>query len=103
MAPIEVDIDRHRVSCIPTHMFADEKWVTDNQIGFGDDVFMLGLFLDETGTAIELPKARFGNISAMPSRHTQIKQENGSKHPSIIMTCTPVAVIQARRCLSIVR
>ena len=66
-------------------MFPDEKWVTDNQIGFGDDVFMLGLFLDETGTAIELPKARFGNISAMPSRHTQIEQENGRKHPSIII------------------
>jgi hypothetical protein len=66
-------------------MFADESWVNNNQIGFGDDVFMLGLFLDETGTAIELPKARFGNISAMPSRYTQIEQENGENHPSIIM------------------
>jgi hypothetical protein len=85
IAPIEIDFDRHRVSCIPTHMFADEKWISDNKIGFGDDVFMLGLFLDDSGVGIELPKARFGNISAMPSRHTQIKQVNGSTHPSIII------------------
>ena len=85
IAPIEIDFDRHTAAVIPTNMFADEKWVTDNQIGFGDDVFMLGLFLDENGIGTSLPKARFGNISAMPSRHTELEQENGSRRPSVII------------------
>ncbi len=85
IAPIELDLDRHTAAVIPTAMFADENWVAANQIGFGDDVFMLGLFLDESGIGTSMPKARFGNISAMPSKHTQIAQENGSNRPSIII------------------
>lgn len=85
IAPIEIDINKHDFTCIPLEMFATKQWVHEHQVGFGDDIFMLGLFVDETGIATRLPKARFGNISAMPSPHTAIEQENDSKHPSIVI------------------
>jgi hypothetical protein len=46
-----------------------------HRIGVGDDVVMLGRFVDHDGGATNLPAARFGNISVMP---TPVKQKNGA-------------------------
>jgi hypothetical protein len=40
---------------------------TEAQVQIGDDVFFTGLFAQSAGSKINLPIARFGNISRMPS------------------------------------
>jgi hypothetical protein len=47
------------------HMFAREKY---NDIGVGEDVFMLGLFVDQAGHEKNAPLARFGNVSMLASK-----------------------------------
>lgn len=83
--PIEVDLTKHKISYIHVGVFATPEWVSQNNVGFGDDVFMLGLFVDDLDLKIRLPKARFGNISAMPGPDTAIPQKTGSKRPSLVL------------------
>jgi hypothetical protein len=46
-------------------IFGNEK-ISSEAIGPGDDVFMIGLFLDVNAAETNLPAARFGNISTSP-------------------------------------
>jgi hypothetical protein len=45
-----------------------------HSIGVGDEVFMLGRFVDHDGGPTNQPAARFGNISVLPA---PVKQSNG--------------------------
>lgn len=72
--------DHHQFSVVLRHMFdAGENrkdWRSSQhrrRIGVGDDVVMLGRFVDHDGGATNRPAARFGNISVMP---TPIMQPN---------------------------
>jgi hypothetical protein len=58
--------------------FANERDVAAEGIGPGEDVFMVGRFMDHDGGAINQPAVRFGNISTMPAN---IKQPNGVIRP----------------------
>ncbi len=40
---------------------------TESEVKIGDDVFFTGLFAQSAGSKINLPIARFGNVSRMPS------------------------------------
>jgi hypothetical protein len=53
-----------------------------SQIGVGDDVFMIGIFLDYDGIETNEPALRFGNISIMSA---PIKQPTGSYERSIVI------------------
>ena len=70
--PIDLDPQTHRVNSISEHLFAHKEGHYD--IGVGDDVFMLGLFIDHDGVTTNIPKARFGNISMMPSIDAPVLQ-----------------------------
>jgi len=59
---------KHRVMCITLSYFATREVVEKNRIGVGDDVFMVGRFIDHDGGPTNTPAARFGNISVMPTR-----------------------------------
>lgn len=52
--------------CIPTSMFVTPELIAQNDIGPGDDVFMVGRFVSHEGRQRNLPSLRFGNISMMP-------------------------------------
>jgi len=52
------------------------------EIGPGDEIFMMGRFVDHDGAATNVPAGRFGNISVMPQ---PIKQPTGSLEPSFIL------------------
>jgi hypothetical protein len=45
----------------------------EDQIGVGDDVFMVGRFIDHDGGPINRPAARFGHVSVLPA---PIRQPN---------------------------
>jgi len=56
-------------------VLGDQFVTEDYDIGIGDDVFMVGRFVDHDGVATNRPALRFGNISIMPA---PIEQPNGS-------------------------
>jgi hypothetical protein len=65
---------QHNVNYISTKAFVDDAIIAEREIGIGDDVFMIGRFIDHDGGPTNMPAVRFGNIGVMPSI---IKQENG--------------------------
>jgi hypothetical protein len=69
IAVISLDLiaDLHQASVIPVSMFATREVVEEEGIGPGDDVYMLGRFVDHDGEVVNQPAVRFGNISVMPS------------------------------------
>lgn len=72
--PINVHKDRHNISVIHNPSFLTKEMLELRKIGAGDDVFMVGRFVDHDGGSTNQPAVRFGNISVMPS---PIKQPNG--------------------------
>lgn len=54
-------------------MFLTEESVTSDMISPGEDVFMVGRFVDHDGGQVNLPAVRFGNVSVMP---TPLEQPN---------------------------
>ena len=70
--PIPVGNNDYKIILIPTTMFVTEDVVNSMGLGVGDDVFMVGRFIDYDGEITNQPAVRFGNISIMSA---SIKQE----------------------------
>jgi hypothetical protein len=56
----------HEVVGLEIGLFLNTNDLAILGIGPGDDIFMIGRFIDHEGTASNVPAARFGNISTMP-------------------------------------
>lgn len=52
---------------IPDVFFANDEVVGRLKLNIGEEVFMIGSFVDNHGAAINTPAARFDNLSLMPS------------------------------------
>jgi hypothetical protein len=74
--PVNVDPDLHAVTVLHSRMLVTQDVVRRAEIGPGDDVFMVGRFMDHDGGQKNQPALRFGNISMNP---TPIMQDNGVK------------------------
>lgn len=73
--PLKLDANVHDVAAISEYMFADEpSHGRGASIGVGEDAFMIGLFLDHDGVSINIPSARFGNVSMLPNSKATIRQ-----------------------------
>jgi hypothetical protein len=75
--PLNVD-ERHQFSSVAVASF--QHALDPNvaiQIGVGEDVFMVGLFVDHGGATTNVPSARFGHISMLPDEIAPIKQPTG--------------------------
>jgi hypothetical protein len=57
----------HDFSAIPTRMFCSKLICANSNVGPGDDVFMVGRFIDHDGGETNQPAARFGHISINPT------------------------------------
>jgi len=64
----------HKFSFMSYEMLCTQTKVSKGEIGPGDDVFMIGRFIDHDGGVTNMPSVRFGNISIDPS---SIKQPTG--------------------------
>lgn len=67
---LNIDDPKAQMCAIPLSHFLTHERVSQDEIGVGEDVFMVGLFLDaawQVAKTRNTPMARFGNISAMPS------------------------------------
>jgi hypothetical protein len=69
-----LDGKTHAVHSITTSMFVDKA---HSPYFVGDDVFMVGLFVDHAGVTTNIPSARFGNISMLPNPRATIRQSTG--------------------------
>jgi len=65
LCPIQLGA-HHQVKCIPLHFFLTKSLIDDLEIGPGDEVFIVGRFVNHEGKQRNLPSVRFGNISQMP-------------------------------------
>jgi hypothetical protein len=64
----------HRYSFLPIEGCVTREKIIEQRIGPGDDVFMVGRFVDHDGVTLNRPAVRFGNISIDP---TPIVQSTG--------------------------
>lgn len=83
IAGFQINFEHHKVNYIGLGRYqgGDGSEVTQEEdangfIGTGDDVFMVGRFIDHDGGQHNQPAVRFGNISIRPS---QIEMPNSNK------------------------
>jgi hypothetical protein len=82
--PLTLDSKVHAVHSISTQLFVEAP-PRHNPYYIGDDVFMIGLFVDHAGTTTNVPSARFGNISMLPDERATLKQSTGYEGISYIV------------------
>jgi hypothetical protein len=89
VVPLTLDPNLHEIAAVGTHMFeepdSERRSMGGNDIGVGEDVFMVGLFVDHDGVTVNVPSARFGNISMMPNPLATIEQPTGYKGISFVV------------------
>lgn len=61
-----ISSETHKYKHIQTELFLTEKIISDEDIGGGDEVFMVGRFISHEGKQRNIPTLRFGNIAMMP-------------------------------------
>lgn len=91
VAVIQLNLDdRHKVSAVDVNNFVREN-VSKNpiydEIEVGEDVFMIGLYVDHggDGSSVNIPSARFGNISMLPDARAPIIQPTDHKGVSYLI------------------
>jgi hypothetical protein len=78
----------HQFSYVPMNMFVSDpaRLGGGGQTVFvGDDAFMLGLFVDHAGETTNIPGARFGNVSMLPSPKAKVEQPTGYMGESYVV------------------
>jgi hypothetical protein len=74
--PIRLDPESHKYATVGIHTFVTKDERKRLEVGPGDDVFMVGRFVDHDGGAVNSPSLRFGNISMHP---TTVEVPKGKK------------------------
>jgi hypothetical protein len=80
--PVKLDDAVHDVTTAIDTLLLSEDTAKEYDIGPGDDVFMVGRFMDHDGGKMNEPAARFGHISMTP---TAIKQPTKSMLESYVI------------------
>jgi hypothetical protein len=60
---VQLRPDIHKVRCIDESWFVEKHALRDGVIGIGDDVFMVGRFMNHDGLLTNVPSVRFGHLS----------------------------------------
>ena len=72
--PVHFNLEEAGAKAIHSRMLLTQEKIDTQKLGPGEDVFMVGRFVDHDGGPINRPSLRFGNISVMPS---PMEQPNG--------------------------
>lgn len=78
-----VSWDDLKIQPILSTEFLDRDTVRNQDVGIGDDVFMIGRFINQDGKQQNVPTIRFGNIAMMPSEVMQC--EGGISEESFLI------------------
>lgn len=81
--PMPANRDHLRVTFNPAKDLLTKEQVAELDIGPGDDVFMVGRFINHEGKTRNVPAARFGNISVMPQE--KVPQPTGFMQESFLV------------------
>jgi hypothetical protein len=60
---VTVDLEKNRIKVIPASMFVTRNVIEGNDLGPGDEVFMIGRFVRNDGKLTNIPSVRFGSLS----------------------------------------
>jgi hypothetical protein len=72
----------HQIVALNLEMLLTKLDVVSLGINPGEDIFMIGRFVDHDGAASNVPSARFGNISVMPQ---VVLQPTGGRSESFVL------------------
>src|SRR5260370_14501405 len=72
------------ISFIPGRLFVTKEFISEVELGIGEDGFMLGLFAHMHGKKRNLIAGRFGNLSLLAEDTAPIKQGHENRRPSHI-------------------
>jgi hypothetical protein len=70
------DSTTDRVRAVPLNMLLAGELISELQVGPGDNLFMIGRFVQQSGHQRNFPTARFGHLSAMPLEPIQARGIN---------------------------
>jgi hypothetical protein len=79
---LSIDDSIHKVTAISASLFVDQEFSSTYGIGPGEDVFMVGRFVDHDGVDTNVPSVRFGHVSVMPQ---SVLQPSGSTGGSFLL------------------
>ena len=65
--------DKYQIRAIPTELFFNKHTLHEHLFGVGDEVFMVGRFVEHEGRKKNLPSVRFGNISMVPDECVRLQ------------------------------
>lgn len=78
VCPIEEPSDlADQYRSVPVEILLDKPLVTDLSVGPGDDVFMVGRFVNHEGRQRNRPSIRFGHVAMMPDEKDRILSRSG--------------------------
>lgn len=80
--PIGIDKKIHDAEAIRSSLLMTREEAAQRAVGPGEDVFMVGRFVDHDGGESNIPAVRFGHISMSP---TKIKQPTGATLESYVL------------------
>jgi len=89
VCPIELSMSKYVFKVIPTKLFLTETVLGLKDIGVGDEVFMVGRFINHEGIQRNLPSARFGCIAQMPYEPVRIGPQE--QQDSFLVECKSIA------------
>src|SRR5580704_1133515 len=81
--PIGFNWDQIKFNAISIQVFLTPQLVVDEDVGIGDDTFMVGRFISHEGRQQNAPALRFGNIAMMNKE--RIVSENGLAQESFLV------------------
>jgi hypothetical protein len=89
VCPLQFSSARLKTLGIETGRFVTSDIMATEDIGIGDDVFMVGRFAQHSGSRTRnIPVVRFGNISTMPGE--PIERPDGIKQESFLVECRSI-------------
>jgi hypothetical protein len=77
VCPLLLHKDTHAVAPIPADSILTKELATDH-VGIGDEVFLIGRFVDHEGRQHNSPTLRFGHVAMTPDEPLQYKDDDGN-------------------------
>ena len=86
--PIGIDSATHEIRHVGIGNFMTPELISKQEIGPGDETFMVGRFINHEGKEKNLPAVRFGYVSMMP--YEPIEDEYGVLQESFLVECRSI-------------
>jgi hypothetical protein len=80
---INLDRGTHKFAAVSPSNFITKELIDKEDIGIGDDIFVVGRFINHEGIQKNSPSVRFGSIAQMPG--DKIRQNTGFEQESFLI------------------